>query len=176
MKSIYSKYGLQLFTFIRNLAYNAFKEEVDKLPFNSPWDEFCLGYAEVLKHAIKEYNMDLLEICKIAHTNSGYGLKNAGIKTIHGLYNFMQDQYGITVSQYTPDELHKLLNEYKKNPTKKQHVKVKVKQTYHVSFNVTVTELSQDKGDISALFEKRIKNSINKFCGTKNNIEIKEIQ
>ena len=132
-----------------------------------------LDYIERIEQSAKQ-GMDLLDICKLAHDNNKYAMRSIGVHTLKGLCDFMKDEYNITISQYTAEELNKLIKQY---ITSRNHdiKEIEISRSYHISFDVKITMRTKGTDDISKTFKERIQNSIDRFCGVQSNIEIKEI-
>jgi hypothetical protein len=170
----FKKYNQLLPGFIMHLSYNLqgiYKKDYEQFSTKEHecYASRCLDF---IKYIIETHNMDLFDICKVVYDKRSYALRGSGLKTIQDLYLCMQDKYNITISQYTPEELYKLLKKYMNQPVTFPNVN-NIERTYHVSFDVTISV--KDTANISKIFEERIQNSINRFCGIQSNIKIQEI-
>ena len=156
--------------------YNMYSEIKDKYEEDRknevPYDE--LWYAKTLKYAVETYHIDLLDICKFIFDNEDRDYFTVGVKTIQALYNFMQYNYGISVSKYTAEELNKLLKQYIKDSLKNNKY---FNKTFHVSFDITLSIQAKDKDTAMKIIQEKLDREI-KYFGIgydKSNFDIKEI-
>ena len=174
-RDMYSKYSGHLDSLLFEIVSNGVAEMYPDVREYLKQPELKMDWYykdKALKYAIEKHNVELLDILKFNYDHDYYKTLKIGTKTIQALYDFMQDTYGLTVSQYTADEVNKLIKAYIQESKIKDAV---YQQSFHISFDITLEMQAKDKDTALKILRDKVKSSVKYYGMNQENLNIQEI-